>query len=147
MKAAKTNLILAAAALALIAAPTAAAKPLKRHMHGARVARLQHALHLTPDGAFGAGTSRAVKRFQRRHGLPADGIVGPATWRMIHHSQRRHATTARSGGGVAIRTRGNSVRLLQRQLGIDADGVFGPGTSRAVKAFQRAHGLTADGLV
>src|SRR4051794_36549642 len=69
MKTVKTNLILAVAALALIVAPAASGKPLKRHMHGARVAKLQRALHLTADGAFGAGTSRAVRHFQRRHGL------------------------------------------------------------------------------
>ena len=147
MKTAKTNLLLAVTALALITAPAATAKPLKRHMHGARVARLQRALHLTADGAFGAGTSRAVKRFQRRHGLTPDGIVGSATWRMIRHAQRRSRTTARSSSGMRIESRGSSVRLLQRQLGIAADGVFGPGTSRAVRRFQRAHGLTADGLV
>jgi lysozyme family protein len=147
MKTVKTNLILAVAALALVTAPVAASKPLKRHAKGPSVARLQRALHLVADGKFGVGTSRAVKHFQRRHHLPVDGVVGPATWRMIRHAQRHHATSARTGTGIAIQTRGSSVRLLQRRLGIDADGVFGPGTSRAVKTFQRAHGLTADGLV
>jgi peptidoglycan hydrolase-like protein with peptidoglycan-binding domain len=141
--------IAAATALATAsAAPAADAKPLKRHMHGARVVRLQRALHLTADGAFGAGTQRAVKRFQRRHGLTPDGIVGPATWRMIRHAQGRRARAARSGGSSSgVASRGGAVRLLQRHLGIAADGVFGPGTQRAVKRFQRAHGLTADGLV
>jgi peptidoglycan hydrolase-like protein with peptidoglycan-binding domain len=54
-----------------------------RAVHGNRVAALQRALHLTPDGVFGPQTARAVRRFQRRHHLAADGIVGPATWRAL----------------------------------------------------------------
>jgi len=46
----------------------------------ARVALLQRALALTPDGVFGPATARAVRGYQRRHGMTADGIVGPATW-------------------------------------------------------------------
>src|SRR3954451_15280210 len=86
--------LLAATVVALLAlspASLAVAKPLKRGSHGARVAKLQRALHLSPaDGVFGPGTSRAVKRFQRRHHLHADGIVGAATWRMIRRA-RGHA--------------------------------------------------------
>ncbi|MFI2432521.1 peptidoglycan-binding protein [Streptomyces sp. NPDC018693] len=32
------------------------------------------------DGVFGAGTERAVERFQRSRGIGVDGIVGPTTW-------------------------------------------------------------------
>jgi hypothetical protein len=32
------------------------------------------------DGAYGAATERAVKRFQDDAGLVADGIMGPHTW-------------------------------------------------------------------
>jgi peptidoglycan hydrolase-like protein with peptidoglycan-binding domain len=46
---------------------------------------LQRALGLTPDGVFGPVTSRAVKRFQRRHRIEVDGIVGPATWAALGH--------------------------------------------------------------
>jgi peptidoglycan hydrolase-like protein with peptidoglycan-binding domain len=142
-------LALLAAALLVVAGPAAiaTAKPLKRGSHGAAVTRLQRALHVHPaDGVFGPGTSRAVKRFQRRHHLTADGIVGPSTWRMIRRAARGHRASA-GGGSVRVQFRGSSVRLLQRRLGIAADGVFGPGTYRAVKTFQRAHGLTADGIV
>jgi cell wall-associated NlpC family hydrolase len=136
-----------AALLALTLSASADAKPLKYKSHGARVKVLQRDLGIAPaDGLFGHGTSRAVKRFQRRHHLTADGIVGAATWSMIRRS--RGARTARAGGGRArVQGRGSSVRLLQRKLGIGADGVFGPGTSNAVKTFQRGHGLTADGIV
>ncbi|MET0604099.1 MAG: peptidoglycan-binding protein [Baekduia sp.] len=137
----------AAALLALTLSTAAAdAKPLKYKSHGTRVKVLQRDLGIAPaDGIFGHGTSRAVKRFQRRHHLTADGIVGAVTWSMIRRSRHR-ARTSRAGG-VRVQGRGSSVRLLQRKLGIGADGVFGPGTSNAVKTFQRSHGLTADGIV
>ncbi|OHD05997.1 MAG: hypothetical protein A2086_05030 [Spirochaetes bacterium GWD1_27_9] len=38
---------------------------------------------LTVDGAFGSGTTTAVKSFQSSNGLGADGIVGPTTWQYI----------------------------------------------------------------
>ncbi len=137
-----------AALLALTLSASADAKPLKYKSHGARVKVLQRDLGIAPaDGIFGHGTSRAVKRFQRRHHLTADGIVGAATWSMIRRSRHRARTSSASGGRARVRGRGSSVRLLQRKLGIGADGVFGPGTSNAVKTFQRGHGLTADGIV
>lgn len=36
-----------------------------------------------PSGFFNLATSRAVKRFQKKHHLTADGIVGPATWKLL----------------------------------------------------------------
>src|SRR4051794_699601 len=96
-------LALLAAALLAVAGPAAiaTAKPLKRGSHGATVKRLHRALHLPPvAGVFGPGTSRAVKRFQRRHHLHADGIVGPSTWRMIHRAVRVHRTSAAGASGV-----------------------------------------------
>jgi cell wall-associated NlpC family hydrolase len=56
---------------------------------GPRVALLQRALGLTPDGVFGAATARAVSRYQRRRGMTADGIVGPATWDALGHPRIR----------------------------------------------------------
>jgi cell wall-associated NlpC family hydrolase len=143
-----------AALLALtLTTASADAKPLKYKSHGTRVKVLQRDLGIAPaDGIFGHGTSRAVKRFQRRHHLHADGIVGAATWSMIRrsrHSARTSSATSAAGksSGARVQTRGSSVALMQRKLGIGADGVFGPGTLKAVKTFQRAHGLTADGVV
>ena len=50
---------------------------------GNPVARLQAALHLTPDGDLGPETVAAIRRLQARHGLAVDGVVGPATWSVI----------------------------------------------------------------
>jgi cell wall-associated NlpC family hydrolase len=123
-------------ALALLTAPSAQARDLKRGSRGPRVAFVQKVLGLHVDRIFGKQTKRAVKRFQRRHGLTADGIVGPATWSALKRSRGR---SSRIGRGT--------VQLLQRALGIAADGIFGPGTAQAVKSFQRGKGLTADGIV
>ena len=133
------------AAVALLAPATLAeAAPLKRGSTGARVAKVQRWLGLTPDRIFGPGTKRAVKRFQRSHGLTADGIVGPATWHALRSASARRAASRRQTAGGGQRA---AVVALQRALGVSADGVFGPGTQAAVKRFQRSHGLTADGIV
>ena len=50
---------------------------------GEAVKRLQTALGVTPDGAFGPSTLDAVKDFQRRADLAVDGIVGAVTWAKI----------------------------------------------------------------
>ena len=129
------GLIVLLALLLAAAAPALAERTVERGDRGATVKKLQRLLGVRPaDGIFGKGTTRKLKRFQRRRNMRADGVAGPATWRALKRSGRRGS---RSG----------SVRLLQRKLGIAADGVFGPGTYRAVKRFQRRRGLTADGIV
>jgi peptidoglycan hydrolase-like protein with peptidoglycan-binding domain len=139
--------LIALAVLALLATAAgtanAAAKPLKKGSHGARVEKMQRWLGVHADGIFGSGTKRAVKRFQRAHNLTADGIVGPATWAALRRASHNRTTKA----APRQASRGGRVRLLQKRLGIAADGVFGPGTQAAVKRFQRSHGLTADGIV
>lgn len=55
-------------------------------MTGVDVRTLQAALNAggfdcgAADGAFGAATETALKRFQGRYKLGADGIAGKGTW-------------------------------------------------------------------
>lgn len=51
----------------------------RRGDKGEEVKRIQKALHLLPDGVFGALTEERVREFQQANGIKADGIVGPAT--------------------------------------------------------------------
>jgi len=48
-----------------------------------RLAELGYRAVGTPDGVFGAQTSRAVLAFQARNGVTVDGIVGEATWSLL----------------------------------------------------------------
>lgn len=47
---------------------------------GAAVRRLQQALGVVVDGAFGQKTQAALVAAQQRLGLAADGVCGPRTW-------------------------------------------------------------------
>ena len=51
----------------------------KRGSTGQMVREIQKALHLMPDGIFGAITDEAVRKWQKEHGLIADGVVGTKT--------------------------------------------------------------------
>lgn len=59
------------------------------YMSGERVLDLQRLLQRrgynvgTPDGVFGRGTERALKRFQNDVGLIADGVAGTSTMRLL----------------------------------------------------------------
>lgn len=52
---------------------------MQKGQRGEQVRELQRRLSVDADGVFGAGTLRAVARFQREHGLKPDGIAGPKT--------------------------------------------------------------------
>lgn len=47
---------------------------------GAAVKRLQKALRIEVDGAFGPRTRDAVEAFQKQAGLTVDGVAGQRTW-------------------------------------------------------------------
>jgi peptidoglycan hydrolase-like protein with peptidoglycan-binding domain len=105
---------------------------------GARVKALQRLLlhrgaDLQVDGAFGAGTEKALEAFQSANGLDADGIAGTATWSKVVVL-------------VKERQRGEPVTAVQELIGVRADGVFGPATEKAVRAFQERVHLSADGI-
>jgi peptidoglycan hydrolase-like protein with peptidoglycan-binding domain len=61
----------------------APAKTFGNPVSGNPIARLQHALGMTPDGEFGTETEAAVRRLQARHGLNVDGVVGAETWALL----------------------------------------------------------------
>ncbi len=47
---------------------------------------------LSYDGAYGARTAAAVKKFQAAYGLPADGVAGPQTFSKIYALQDADCT-------------------------------------------------------
>lgn len=61
----------------------ASAVVLRVGARGASVAKLQRALGIDDDGAFGPQTLAAVRQVQKDAGLPVDGVVGHRTWAAI----------------------------------------------------------------
>lgn len=126
------------------------------------------------DGRFGAGTQRAVVKFQKDNGLYADGLAGSKTLTLIEQkvaalgssggssaesSGNSGSSSSGSSAGSSGLTRtlrkgytGDDVRTVQQKLkelgyySSSVDGVYGNGSIAAVKAFQKNNGLTADGL-
>ena len=127
------------------------------------------------DGAFGSGTLKAVKAFQKAEGLTVDGLAGaktqaklteltgvifeedngageeePETPETPETPEKPKTLFAGDYRTMQYGTAGPRVRILQRALlalgfNLTVDGDFGSGTHAAVKAFQTVIGLTADG--
>jgi peptidoglycan hydrolase-like protein with peptidoglycan-binding domain len=142
------SVALLAVLAALAFAPPAAAS------YNAGIAALQVALHTrglysgTIDGVKGAGTTNAVKRFQRQAGLPVDGVAGATTRKALgrfgrHLLGSRPLRRGQSGWDVA------ALQFLLAWHGFPSasiDGGLGSHTDRAVRRFQRWAGVTPDGV-
>jgi len=82
-------------------------RKLETGMHGRDVRKLQRlldkmAIETTADGAFGAGTAKSVRRYERWRKLRADGVVpGPEARRIERDAARgaKRPRKRRSGGG------------------------------------------------
>ncbi len=101
------------------------------------------------DGVFGAGTTTAVKEFQKAAGITADGVAGASTITAMFSAsapRKPDGTLKRGDRGDAVVDLQNRLRKLG-YLTDTADGIFGDTTEAAVKEFQKAVGLTADGVV
>lgn len=94
---------------------------------------------ITVDGAFGAGTTSTVKKFQSASGLVADGVAGPATWNALVPALKEGNT------GAAVTALQVELKAHGKYTGL-IDGSFGPATRTAVINYQKSVGLVADGV-
>lgn len=112
----------------------------------------------TVDGAYGTGTTAAVKTFQILTGLTADGKTGSATWNELYAQYASIHGAGEVYCGIVSRSgdRGAVVKSMQQHLGyvrtlytgiqsLSFDGIFGSGTYASLRQFQPQFGLSADG--
>jgi peptidoglycan hydrolase-like protein with peptidoglycan-binding domain len=91
------------------------------------VRRLQEALHVQADGAFGPETEAAVKHMQAARGIAVDGVVGPETWSALGIDEHAtlhppHAVSHDAGEGSGGSSSdsaggGGSSSVLERVIG------------------------------
>lgn len=100
---------------------------------GPEVRRLQSALGVPADGAFGTVTLDAVKAFQSKVGLPVDGLVGKRTW--VALTAHRDAKPPRQRTGI------DEVAGRILDWGLKGGGGIGAGA-----LLDRAPGMAVDAL-
>jgi len=95
------------------------------------------AAHEQFDAAFVA----AVVAWQGVHGLTPDGAIGPDTWRAMAKAAPTCSTNRNRISAATL-----AIQLLLNG-NIACDGIYGPRTKAAVVAYQSYSGLSADGIV
>ena len=148
-------------------APLMLGLPLAKKNSGAMVTVVQKKLNLAlnlvgksrlaTDGAFGAGTERAVRAFQTVSVLPVSGIVDRATWDALGLAGRidlavlkvgsRHPAVSSlqqalskvlkkkiSNTGVFTTSLANDVKLFQKRVKLPVNGRVGPSTWKVLTA-------------
>lgn len=153
---------------------------LKEGSSGTRVKELQQRLKDlgyykgSVDGKFGAGTTAAVKAFQKANNLTADGKAGTNTLKVLNSKNAVKASSTNSGSSssgssssssssssytngrtdiyLQLGSSGSQVKTLQNRLIVlgyltgTADGEYGDTTFAAVKAFQKRNSIYDDGI-
>jgi peptidoglycan hydrolase-like protein with peptidoglycan-binding domain len=122
------------------------------------------------DGQFGAGTKKAVQRFQRAANLEPSGVVGRRTVLALRGAAQGGAAQNIEAGGfddttgagrhhslgdrIPVRPgmSGHDIKVLQdflKRLGfkVSVDGEYGKGTRDAVRAFEQKYGQPVDGVI
>jgi peptidoglycan hydrolase-like protein with peptidoglycan-binding domain len=170
---ASATVVAPVASAATSKAPKLGDRTLRTGDRGADVRALQRALgrvgfDVKVDGNYGAGTVRAVKRFQRSARLSTSGTAGRKTLAALRNALTGGAANTSGGYGPDSASQkrsslgdriplergmsGHDVRVLQdflRRSGqtVSIDGEYGAGTVRAVKAFETAQSRTVDGIM
>jgi peptidoglycan hydrolase-like protein with peptidoglycan-binding domain len=148
-------------------APLMLGLPLAKNNTGAMVTVVQKKLNLAlnlvgksrlaTDGAFGAGTERAVRAFQTMSVLPVSGIVDRATWDALGLANRIDLAVLKVGSrhpavsslqqalakvlkkkvantGVYTTALANDVKLFQKRVKLPINGRVGPSTWKVLTA-------------
>jgi hypothetical protein len=136
----------AATALLMLAAVPAAfgqfgSTTLRKGSHGHDVRVLQSWLDklgytTSIDGAFGKGTQRSVRRFEKKEKLKVDGIVDPAEAKLLRQKMDA-GQNGKSGGGGTSGNGGSDTTVS------DPTGTNTPATTQGAKARMSSDGHTA----
>ncbi|WP_328525468.1 C40 family peptidase [Kribbella sp. NBC_00359] len=89
-------------------------RPLLRYGdRGPTVKYVQRALHLGPDGYFGASTVRILKKYQASWGLRATGSTDKATWGRLTYTAKHHLLYGPHRSGSSTSTGTFRARVLR----------------------------------